>query len=222
VGETELLETPLEQACFTSNQELEKLDWIWKEAVRRNRWILSQGGERVKVFIRKQAGQICTCYRPDYGQPVADCHLCFGTSITGGFEGPYDILLAPPDAEKKIAQQNVGRTVEESYEVWTGPSPLLSQRDFIVKLNGDRYSIGPVRMPTNRGMVLQQHFNVGHLDEKDIRYRVLMDDPSRGTSGRVQPGTPPNNRPAGPTDKPNIPDEREIRGRALVWENITW
>jgi len=24
----------------------------------------------------------------------------------------------------------------------------------------------------HRGMVLQQHFNIGHLDEKDIRYRV--------------------------------------------------
>lgn len=216
----DLVETPLERAATTSNAEIEKLDWIWKESVRRNRWILDQGGERVKVFLKKQVGTPCLCNRADYKQPINQCRLCYGTGVLGGYEGPYDIVMAPDDAERRIAQKAEGRMVEHQYEVWTGPTPLLSQRDFIVKIDGTRYSVGPVRRPTNRGMILQQHFNIGHVDEKDIRYSVPMDNP-RGFS-HVGPAVPPDNSPAGITDKHNIPDERELRGRSVVWSNIVY
>lgn len=221
-GPQDLVETPLERAAFTSSKEIEKLDWIWREAVRRNRWILSQGGERVKVFLRKTVGPACPCKERSeatHKQPVSDCQLCYSTGILGGYEGPYDLVVAPDDAERRVAQRDTGRTLEHAYEVWTGPSPLLSQRDFLVKINGERYSIGPVRMPTNRGMVLQQHFNIGHLDEGDIRFKVPMDHP-RGLV--ITPPIPPHLNPPGVTDKPGIPDEREIRGRSVTWENITY
>lgn len=215
-----LVETALDYAAFTSNYEIEKLDYIWKEAVRRNRWILQEGGERVKLFLRKVAGQKCTCtVNPQYKQPLNDCLLCYGTGILGGYEGPYDIVIAPDDGERRVSQKPEGRTLEHTYEVWTGPSPLMSQRDFIVKINGDRYSVGAVRMPTNRGMVLQQHFSIGHLDEGEIRYKVPMDN-LRGLQVGVP--VPPNLAPAGITSKSNIPDERELQGRTKTWENITW
>lgn len=218
----DLVETPLERAAATSNAEIEKLDWIWREAVRRNRWILDQGGERVKAFLKKNVGQTCPCSRDDYGQPISDCLLCFGTEILGGFEGPYDIVIAPDDAERRINQGPNGRNVEHTYEVWTGPMPLLSQRDFIVKIDGTRYSIGPVRRPTNRGMILQQHFNIGYLDEKDIRYSVPIDNPQGFVMNQLDPVVPPQHFGAQITDKDNIPDEREIRGRTITWLNLTF
>jgi hypothetical protein len=99
---TELLETPLERAAFTSSYEIEKIDWIWREAVRRNHWILDQGGERVKLFIRKQVGVTCSCtFHATHQQPLNDCLKCYGTGILGGYEGPYDVILAPDDSEKK-------------------------------------------------------------------------------------------------------------------------
>lgn len=219
----ELLETPLERAAFTSNFQIEKIDYMWNEAVRRNQWILNQGGERCKLFIRKQVGPQCGCFqRSTHNQPLGDCRFCYGTGILGGYEGPYDIIIAPDDAERKISQRDVGRTMEHSYEAFSGPSPLLSQRDFVVKINGERYSVGAVRRPTNRGMVLQQHFMIGHLDEKDIRYRVPIDNPSRFLANQVAPAIPSHNQPAQITDRPGIPDEREIRGRNIVWENIVY
>lgn len=214
-------ETELERSAFTSNAEIEKLDYIWREAVRRNLWILSQGGERVLVFIKKQAGTPCDCTnRGTSFQPQSDCPACYGTGFLGGYEGPYSMILAPDDAERKIAQSAYGRTVEHTYEVWTGPSPLLSQRDFLVKLNGDRYSIGPVRMPTNRGMVLQQHFNIGHLDEADIRYRVPLD--GTRTDGRPKETTLTGYTPAGITVHAGIPGERIERGHTLTWDNTEY
>jgi hypothetical protein len=218
---SDLVETPLESATGTSNAEVEKLDYMWREAVRRNRWILEQGGERVKVFLQKTVGIPCPCIQDQHhGQPMSDDPMCFGTGIVGGYEGPYDLIVAPDDAERKIAQKDIGRSVEHSYEVWTGPIPLLSQRDFIVKLNGDRYSIGAVRMPSNRGMVLQQHFNIGHFDEKDIRYRVGVHNPVK--FGEYKPAGPEQEAGANITDKPNIPEDRQLRGRTPAWENIEY
>ncbi len=218
-----LVETPLESATATNSMEIEKLDYIWREAVRRNRWILEQGGERVKIFIRKVVGVPCPCIQDEYHkQPLNDCNICYGTSIVGGYEGPYDALIAPDDAERRIAQKDIGRTVEHAYEVWTGPSPILSQRDFLVKINGERYSIGAVRFPSNRGMVLQQHFNIGHFDEKDIRYRVPVGNPIKFSAVEFAPAGPEKEAEALPTDKPNIPEERQLKGRSKVWEDIEY
>lgn len=215
-----LIETPLDRASQTNTHEVEKIDWIWREAVRRNRFILQHGGERVKAFIRKSVGPRCGCYSQTNKQPASDCLICFATGIIGGYDGPYDIVVAPDDSDKSIAQSNRGRSFTHSYETWTGPSPLLSQRDFIVKLNGDRYGIGPVRMPTNRGMQLQQHFSISHLDEGDIRYKVQVLD----TSTLVVPQTRYAVSGAGTstpmtTEREAIPDERETRGRSVVYEN---
>jgi len=226
-GPGDLVETPLERAAATSSYEVEKLDWIWREAVRRNRWILSQGGERVRVFIRKSVGYPCGCApTPQYKQAINDCPRCYGVGFVGGYDGPYDALIVPDDGERRQAQSDKGRYVDHTYEVWTGPSPLLSQRDFLVKVNGERYSIGAIRFPSNRGMVLQQHFNIGHIDEKDIRYKVPIDNPSSAAHlGQILPPDPvlgATSTAAGITSKPNIPDERELRGRTVTWENIVY
>lgn len=215
-----LIETPLDKAITTNTNAIEQLDWIWREAVRRNKWILDQAGERIKVFIRKHVGPRCGCYSYENKQPSSDCLVCYGTGIIGGYDGPYDLVVAPDDAEKNLTQSNRGRSFVHNYETWTGPTPLLSQRDFLVKLNGDRYGVGPVRMPTNRGMQLQQHFTISHLDESDIRYKVPVLDTSslivpqtrflRNGIGTATPMT---------TERETIPDERQIRGRTATFEN---
>jgi hypothetical protein len=255
-----MLETPLEYCQPIIYTKVEKLDYIWREAVRRNNWILEQGGERVKLFIRRTSGNVCDCItstkRASYiKQPRNDCLQCFGTGYISGYEGPYDIIIAPDDAERKIAQHNWGRYVEHMYEVWMGPTPLVTQRDFILKQSGEAFSIGPVRKPTNRGNILQQHFNINSLDVYDVRYRV----PVNGLEGLPWPNTrttiwpderilvypladygpmnqmvpsehSPQYYPAGNeyqatpegTEKSNIDDSREHRGRTATWENISY
>jgi hypothetical protein len=201
--------------------ETEKLDYIWREAIERNRWILEQGGERVKAFIRKTSGVPCFCFQDaHHKQPISDCLQCYGTGILGGYEGPFDMIISPDDAERRVSQKDIGRTVEHSQEVWTGPSPLLSQRDFLVKLNGDRFSVGPVRTPTNRGMVLQQHFTAGRFDEADIRYRVPIGNPVKYAAIQFVPEG--STLPPQITNNPAIPAEVQLRGQTKAWENITW
>ncbi|OPZ35170.1 MAG: hypothetical protein BWY99_02321 [Synergistetes bacterium ADurb.BinA166] len=216
----EVLETPLDRAASCNNKQTEQLDWMAREMVRRNRMLLIQGGERAKVFIQRQVGPRCGCYNTTNRQPDANCPICYGTSVVGGYDGPFDLLLSPDDGERAVGQNNRGRTVAHPYDTWTGPSPLLSQRDFVVKLNGDRYGVGPVRMPTLRGMHLQQFFALSRLDLNDIRYTVPVMD----TAFLVAPQTRyivPGRGDATPmiTESESIPDEREIRGSTVVWSN---
>lgn len=169
----------------------------------------------------------------------ATVHNCYGTGFIGGFEGPYDLIIAPDDAEKRISQTPNGRRKEHSYEVWMSFSPIISMRDFVLKQNNERYSVGPVRRPTNRGNVMQQHFNIAYIDPNDIRYDVPVEivlaspnlpwpqtrypyRPYRETYDQ-QTGAPWSVTPDAvfpmATDKDNVPDGVQIRGRAGTWSN---
>ena len=243
------IETPLDWCEPRSVIEVESLDYIWREAMRRNAWILQQGGERAKVFVRKTAGLHCACGLDERTlewskQPSNRCLQCFGTGFLGGYEGPYEVIIVPDDGERKISQLLQGRRKEHTYEVWTSPSPLLTQRDFVVKQTNERYSIGAVRRPSHRGNLLQQHFTIGYLDEGDMRYRVPIDGTTDlawpETRGQQTPRTfsprpvdqalegaaqwPVGSDALNPsmTEKANIPDAREQRGRSRVWENTTY
>jgi hypothetical protein len=216
----QLIETPLERAAQTHNKEVEKLDWIWREAVRRNSWILDQGGERVKIFIKKLVGQPCGCSSDYYKQGKTGCLKCFETRILGGFDGPFDAIISPDDGERNVAQTNRGRRVDHSYDTWTGPNPVLSQRDFLVKLNGDRFAVGPVRVPSNRGMQLQQFFRISSLDEADVRFKVPVLDPFTIPYPQTRPIVPwlGNSTPM-MTERNEIPDGREIRSNTVTGGN---
>lgn len=228
-------ETDLNFSPPVSPIEVETRDYIWREAIRRNQWILQQGGERVKVFIRRTSGQPCWCRlneqtRVFLEQPSNRCKICYGTGIVHGFDGPFETIIAPDDGERRVSQGMYGQRLEHTYEVWMGPSPVVTQRDFIVKQTGERYSIGAVRRPSNRGNLLQQHFQIGYIDEQDIRYRVPVD----GTDLLVYPQTRYTANTEVPypvgadtrtpviTEKSNIPGNREERGRTGTHENITY
>jgi hypothetical protein len=202
---------------------MERIDYIWAEAIRRNRWILEQAGERVKVFIRKWAGERCPCFDEQYGQGKNDCSLCYGTGITSGFEGPYPIIIAPPEAEKTVQLLDMGLHVNYDWNSWASPYPLLNDRDFIVRQNNDRFSIAHVNSQGARGAIFQQHFMLAPLDQQDIRYRVPINGgltvPAAWNAYRT--GKPTDASPTIP-DKPEIPEQYQLKGRTVSFENIVY
>lgn len=237
----QLHETPLEHCKPFSDRELERVDYMWREGIRRNNWILEQGGERVKLFTRRVVGVPCYCtgFNKEtikYAkQPDSLCMICFGTGIKGGYDGPYDIIVGPNDGERRISQEDRGRRKEHSYDVWIGPSPIVSQKDFIVKPNNERFSCGAVNMPSNRGNVLQQMFTIAYLDSGDIRYKFPIEGvpaswpetrygywPQRDTyTARGDALYPITSDSAYPmiSDKASVSDSLEKRGRTATWEN---
>jgi len=201
-------ETPLSQAEPATFQSVEAMGYIWKEAISRNRWILEQGGERVLAFLQKTMGERCqVCFdNPElqhtHRQPRNNCKSCFGTGFVGGYIGPIPILIAPKTGERAIELGPQGLHMNFVWQTWTSNFPIVRQRDFIRSQAGEIFALGPVERFEHRGLVLQQHFSVSHIDTTDIRYKVPID----GFVPLI-------------TNKPNIDDAIEIRGRTLVFEN---
>jgi hypothetical protein len=151
-------------------------------------------------------------------------HNCFGTSYIGGYFGPIDIIIAPPEAEKSIELMDMGLHIRYDFETWTGPFPMLNERDVIVRQNNERYVVGPVNPQGSRGAIYQQHFTITYVDEKDIRYKIGI------TGGETE--VPPSSdmyrqdrlsdaSPVIPV-KPTIAKERLIKGRTVTFENIMY
>jgi hypothetical protein len=159
---------------------------------------------------------------PTYIVNGVTTHNCMGTGYIGGYEGPYDIIVAPPEAEKTVNLFDVGLHVNYNWSTWTGPYPLLTDRDFVVRGNNDRFSIAHINAQGQRGAIFQQHFELAQLDQQDIRYKVPI------TGGEVS--VPPSYNPyhtSKPTDaspviddKPTRPEQYQYKGRTVTFENI--
>ena len=132
--------------------------------------------------------------------------------------------MAPPETEKIVELMDVGLHVNYDWTTWTGPYPLINDRDFVVRQNNDRLTIAHVNPQGVRGAIFQQHFMLAPLDHNDVRYKVPI------TGG--EDGVPPSwnaYRAARPTDaspvipeKPEIPDQYELKGRTVTFENIVY
>jgi len=218
------IETPLDEVSERSTFDIEQIDWIWREAILRNRWILEQGGERVKVFIRKTMGQVSPSHQTIHGQSYNDDPNSLGTNVVGGYDGPYDIIIAPPETEKMIELGDMGLRIRYDWETWTGPFPFLNTRDVVVRQNNERYVVGPVNAQGQRGAIFQQHFTMSYIDQGDIRYKI----PITGGETQVPPAydayrqTPPTDASPDVNNKPEIPPDKIIRGKTVTFENISY
>lgn len=151
-------------------------------------------------------------------------HNCFGTNYKGGFDGPYDIIIAPPETERSIELSDMGLHIRYDWLTWTSDYPLLNERDVIVRQNNERYIVGPVNYQGSRGAIYQQHFTISHIDEKDIRYKLSITGGEMSVPASSDVYREPLKSPASPVinAKPEIPEPRIIRGRTVTFENITW
>ena len=152
-------------------------------------------------------------------------HNCYGTGVVGGYEGPYDILIAPPETERMVELGDMGLHIRYDWNTWTTDYPMLNERDILVRPNNERYIVGPVNYQGSRGASYQQHFTISHIDELDIRYKV----PITGGETSVPPAWDAYRQQTAPTQaspvipvKPEIPEPRIIKGRTVTFENITY
>lgn len=228
-----ILETKLDQVWPVNVHQLEKPHYIWKSIIVKNRYLLEQMGERVKVFIRKEVGERCLNYSDTHQQAHSMCTICYGVGIVGGYYGPFDAIIAPPEAEKHIAISDVGLKLNFTFESWTGPSPVLRTRDFIVRQNGERMMVGSVTPQGAKGAIFQQHFTLNYRNTKDIIYQIpIYGNQSdacyvaENNKVPVSDDTRGVNQPV--TDaSPIIPDYKSKRartdkGRTIDYENVVW
>ena len=231
-----IFESHIDHSKAVNVYDIEKPHYIWKGIIAKNRYLLEQFGERLKIFMRKEVGERCPNYSDTHAQAHNYCPLCYGTGILGGYDGPVDIVIAPPEAEKHINLTDTGLKLNFTYESWMGPSPLIRTRDFVVRQNGERLVVGSVTPQGAKGAVFQQHFMLNYRDTKDIIYKVPM-DPSERVPGDYRQKIPPvpvsddtrginqpitNSSPVIPDHKDNKPRAKTDKGRTIDYENMVW
>jgi len=222
--ESKTIETPLDEISERSPLDIESIDYIWREAIRRNRWILEQGGERVKILIRKWVGEKCPYHQANYGQGYNDCLYCFGSNILGGYLPPIDAIIAPPETEKMVELADMGLHIRYDWATWMTDYPLINPRDVVVRQNNERYVIGPVNPQGGRGAIFQQHFTMSFIDQGDIRYQIPIHGGETDVPATYDPyrQTAPTEASPAVNNKPEIPPERIIRGKTVTFENISY
>lgn len=164
---------------IVDTMQVDKMDYMQAEMVRRNAWLFEQVGEPAYLMFRRTKGQTCGCVNPDLKQARTGCPSCYETGIVGGYYGPIEFLFIDPDTETSRILEEGGVKVERTSRSYLGPSPIIQSGDLIVRRNGERLVITGVTYKTPRGVLLQQDFDVQLLPARDTRYQIPLWDPNR-------------------------------------------
>ena len=170
IGAKGELHKPGERGTAIRNtQEVDKIDWVYEEMVRRNEYLFNTTGEPALCFFRMWRGERCGCV---FGseEPKTACPVCFETGFVGGYHGPYDFLFVPPDsALNRVLDEGGIKTTRTSRSYMTR-TPIVQNGDLILRNNGDIMVISDVVYKMPRGIILQQDFTVELLSPGDTRY----------------------------------------------------
>lgn len=154
-----------------NSQEVDHIDYMQREMVRRNSWIFQQTGEPAFLMLRKSRGVHCACSTPGE-QPRSGCTSCYETGWIGGYYGPYDFLFIDPDTSLQTTVEEGGKRVDRVSRSFLGRSPVIQSGDMIVRRNGERLVIANPTHKQPRGVLLQQEFDVQLLNQGDTRYLI--------------------------------------------------
>ena len=220
------LHNPGHPDSMGNSQDVDSLDYMYAEMVRRNAWIFEQVGEPAFLMVRKTKGVPCACVVAN-GEPRTGCDSCHETGIIGGYYGPYDLLFIDPDVAAVRTLEEGGAKVERTARSYLGRTPVVSSGDLIVRRNGDRMVIHNVVYKSPRGIMLQQDFDVELLQRKDTRYMiplsmnhpvfppVLYDPRFEPANPHEEPVTDPLTDPTKIWENPKV-----YKGRTVTFGNI--
>lgn len=176
-----LMHEPGVQGDVANILEVDKLDYMQREIVRRNGWEFEFAGEPAHLLMLRTKGVICGCTMAS-GQPRTGCTSCYETGIVGGYYGPYDIFFIDSDTGTTVEVSEGGRKVTRQSRSFLGPVPYIKSGDLIVRKNGERIVIENPVYVSARGVLLQQDFDLRLLPSGDTRYRIPLRNPDAVTT----------------------------------------
>ena len=161
---------------IVDTMQVDNIDYMQKEMVRRNQWLFEQVGEPCYLMFRRTSGERCGCI-DGLGKARSACPACYETGIIGGYYGPLDILFIPPDQALVRTIDEGGQKVERRSRSYFSRTPIVQDGDLIIRKNGERLVISGVTYKMPRGVLLQQEFDVALLPTLDTRYLLPIYTP---------------------------------------------
>jgi hypothetical protein len=155
-----------------SIMDVDSMDYMQAEMIRRNAWLFEQVGEPAWLLVRRTKGSPCACVNPETHEPKTGCRVCHEVGLMGGYYGPIDFLFIDPDQALTKTVDEGGIKVERPSRSYLGPTPLVKNGDLIIRKNGERLVIGNVTYKSPRGVLLQQEFDAHLLNPGSTKYLI--------------------------------------------------
>lgn len=87
-------------------------------------------------------------------------------------------LVAFPDLSRDLNIESTGMVPTSDYELWTSPpplSPIITEHDVIVRLNGLRYEVRNFTRNIIQNILVQQEFRVSEIEPSNPIYDIPVD-----------------------------------------------
>lgn len=143
-------------------------------------WMLMNNGQDVWLYKRRKEGTKCPLWEDDAEQCSHPLGInnnlenaCYGTGILGGYYDPVKIRIRLVSSLSKVSIEREGMRIINTPRSWTIWAPRVSNFDFIITSDGNRYEITNVNSHRSRGgLITHQDFDVIRKWETDLIYHV--------------------------------------------------
>ncbi len=125
-------------------------------------------------FLYGQMDKMDESYGAPYGWRQIKWRGCYYRNKF--YKGAF--LIALPDLRRDLAIDRAGMTITSEYDAWTSPpplSPILTEHDIIVRLNGLRYEIRDMTKNMIENMLVQQEFRMSEIEPSNPVYQVPVE-----------------------------------------------
>ena len=143
----------------------------------REKWILLGGGERVLLYKRRWDGERCPNFdKVKLQHPQVDfCPICYGTNFVGGYLRPLEVYmsLASP-VKQQVEIQEAGMRKVYSPVTWMLWEPVIFNKDFIVRRNGERHWVVDVQQTRFKHHILRQILQLDLVEATNQIYKIQM------------------------------------------------
>ena len=167
--------------------------------------------ELVHFFVRKWAGEYCSCIDVRTRKVNGNCAFCFGTGYAGGFELIENVYCRVRSAPKRTVADSPGITVAHDRTGIVGTYPSLTGGDFIVRMHNERYFIRDPKPRETQHFITAHAFTLERMQLYDMAYRIpappIIQPVARVSGGNVLGGV---------LARPEGASTNSARGRSAV------
>jgi hypothetical protein len=128
--------------------------------------------EPVHFFVRKWAGEYCSCVNVRTGEHDSACPKCYGSMYIGGYSLIENVFTRIRSAKKQLLAEAPGITISQNPTFATGVYPRIADGDILVRAHNVRYRIRNPKLRQSQGYATAQSGELEAMQLFDMGYRL--------------------------------------------------
>ncbi len=129
-------------------------------------------GEEVIFYIRKTAGELCSCFNFAKKQAEEDCPLCFGTIFENGYIRFGEMMMSFSLGPEIIAMTETGLIQDKNPTAWISNFPYIKTGDVVRRQDAKMFEVMGSNRATFQGLVTKQTVTLKELPTTLSIYKI--------------------------------------------------